>query len=370
MIEINNVTLTYNIYRDKTLSLKESVINLFKKDKYTEKNTHFNALENINISIQKNERVGIIGRNGAGKSTLLKVISGILKPTQGFVEVDGTIQPLIEIAAGFNPEFSGRENIYLNGYMLGFTDKQIKEKEKEIIEFSGLEEFIDVPVKYYSSGMAVKLAFTIATSIEPEILVFDEMLSAGDAAFFQKAQDRIKSLVDKAKAVVIVSHDLNLIKTFCSRVLVVDHGKVVFDGNPIAAVQVYLDSIEENKNNQTRIDLECFATLNSENNTWDLELSILTPMNINYNQINLIIANNQSWKLSLDNSKIQNLDSLKSSKILLNSLILPPTQNTISMTAFDESLNKNFFGDTHIKVKNIDSLTFANQLHHSTNKDL
>jgi len=246
MITLNDVTLTYTIYNDQTYSLKETIINLFHRRSYAhKKNDSFNALNSLTLNIGHGERVGIIGRNGAGKSTLLKVISGVLKPSKGNVDVDGMIQPLIEIAAGFNPEFSGRENIYLNGYMLGFDRESIKEKEQEIIDFSELQNFIDVPVKYYSSGMAVRLAFTIATSIEPEVLVFDEMLSAGDAAFFNKARLRLDSLINRAKAVVLVSHDLNFIKSFTNRTLVIDHGKIVFDGKPEAAVQYYLSTIEQ-----------------------------------------------------------------------------------------------------------------------------
>ncbi len=244
MIELNNVTLKYRLLHDRSFSLKEKVINSLHKRKYTEKTSEeFLALDQISIKISQKERLGIIGKNGAGKSTLLKVISGILKPTQGTVTVDGMIQPLIEIAAGFNPEFTGRENIYLNGYMLGFTPQQIKAKEAEIIDFCELEKFIDVPIKYYSSGMTVRLAFTIATSIEPEILLFDEMLSAGDASFINKAKSRLDTLVEKAKGVVIVSHDLNLIEQFCTRCLVINAGKIEFDGMPIQANKFYKDHL-------------------------------------------------------------------------------------------------------------------------------
>ncbi|MCK6598549.1 MAG: ABC transporter ATP-binding protein [Bdellovibrionaceae bacterium] len=218
------------------------MINLFHKRKYVEQSEEtFWALKNLNFSVHEGEQFAIIGKNGAGKSTLLKVISGILKPTKGSVEVNGSIQPLIEIAAGFNPEFSGRENIYLNGYMLGFSREQLKAKEKEIIDFSELENFIDVPVKYYSSGMSVRLAFTIATSVEPEILLLDEMISAGDAGFIKKARSRMESLVKRAKGVVIVSHDLQLVREFATRAVVIDKGELVFDGDPNQAVDKYLN---------------------------------------------------------------------------------------------------------------------------------
>lgn len=247
-IELKNVTLTYDLYYDRTSTFKELIINSLHRRRYVQKKKdELHALDNVSLQVRQGERLGIIGHNGAGKSTLLKVISGILKPTHGDIKVHGTVQPLIEIAAGFNPEFSGRENIYLNGYMLGFTKQQIQEKEKEIIEFCDLGDFIDVPVKYYSSGMAVRLAFTIATSIEPEYLIFDEMLGAGDAAFFEKAQRRMNSLVEKAKAVVIVSHSLDMIKSFTTRTIVLDHGKIIFDGTPNDAISFYLATVQSQK---------------------------------------------------------------------------------------------------------------------------
>jgi ABC-type polysaccharide/polyol phosphate transport system ATPase subunit len=236
-IKLEKVSLEYERIFDRTSTLKEWVTNLLHRRKYVqEKKVKFLALNEIDLTIHEGERLGIIGLNGAGKSTLLKVISGILKPSAGKLTVRGTIQPLIEIGAGFNPEFSGRENIYLNGYMLGFTKAEIKAKEQEIIEYSELGEFIDNPVKYYSSGMSVRLAFTIATSISPEILVFDEMLAAGDAKFMEKAKKRIDSLVNEAKMLVIVSHDLELIKRLCTRCILVEKGKIIFDGDPETAV--------------------------------------------------------------------------------------------------------------------------------------
>lgn len=245
-IFLKSVSLNYDLHFDRTYNFKEFVVNTLARKKFIDKKKEsFLALDNIDLRIIHGERLGIIGRNGAGKSSLLKVISGIYKPTKGDLKVSGHIQPLIEIGAGFDPEFTGRENIYLNGYMLGFTPSQIREKEKEIIEFAELENFIDIPIKYYSSGMAVRLAFTIATSIEPEILIFDEMLSAGDAAFMVKAQNRMKSLLDKAKIMVIVSHDMSVIRNLCNRALVVETGKVVFDGSAEESLAFYDQLIKE-----------------------------------------------------------------------------------------------------------------------------
>ncbi len=243
MISLKNITLTYELYHDKTSSLKEMVVNLFHQRRYTEKkSTIFHALDDVSLEVGEGERVGIIGGNGAGKSTLLKLMSGILKPSKGQLVVKGSIQPLIEISAGFNHEFSGKENIYLNGYMLGFTKDQVQAHEQEIIDFAELGDFINLPVKYYSSGMSVRLAFAIATSIEPEILLFDEMLSAGDAYFTAKAQARMNSLLNKSRGMVIVSHDLPLIQRMCSRVIWLKKGKIIADGEPSAIIQEYKSS--------------------------------------------------------------------------------------------------------------------------------
>lgn len=240
LIHLNDVRLEYETHHDRTNSLKEFIVNKLTRRSYvTEKISKINALNKLNIDIFEKDRVGIIGLNGSGKSTLLKVISGILKPTSGDLFVDGSVQPLIEIGAGFDPEFTGRENIYLNGYMLGYTKKQLKLKEQEIIDFTDLEKFIDVPVKYYSSGMSVRLAFTIATSISPDIMVIDEMLAAGDAAFVSKAERRLNKLIEQARALVVVSHDLGFISRICTRTIVMNKGEMVFDGATADALDFY-----------------------------------------------------------------------------------------------------------------------------------
>jgi len=243
-INLKNVSLAYELHYDRTTDLKEYVINRMMRRKYVQKAKDFHyALDGISLNIGVGERVGIIGLNGAGKSTLLKVISGILKPTDGEIIVNGAVQPLIEIGAGFNPDFTGRENIYLNSYMLGYTKAQVLKYENEIIEFADLGHFIDTPIKYYSSGMSVRLAFSIATIVNPEILVFDEMLSAGDAVFIEKAKRRVNALIDKAKIMVLVSHDLELVKSLCTRCLVIKQGKIAFDGDAKSAIDFYLSSL-------------------------------------------------------------------------------------------------------------------------------
>ena len=243
-IALKNVGLVYDLYYDKTNNLKERLINAILKRKYvSEKVGKLHALKGIDLEIHEGERLGIIGLNGAGKSTLLKVISGILKPSEGTISVSGRLQPLIEIAAGFDPEATGRENIYLNGYMLGFSKEQITSKEKEIIDFTDLGHFIDVPVKYYSSGMSVRLAFTIATTIDPEILVFDEMLAAGDVDFMRKARARMDDLIMEAKILILVSHDVGMIQKLTNRVIVLKDGCIVFDGKTREGIDYYFDRV-------------------------------------------------------------------------------------------------------------------------------
>lgn len=246
-VEFKHASLIYDLYYDKTNTLKEYIVNLVHRRKYVDVGKDkLYALKDINLKINHGERLGIIGLNGSGKSTMLKLIAGLLKPSQGDLEVIGSVQPLIEIGAGFNLEFSGRENIYLNGAMLGFTKKQIREKEKEIIEFTELEKFIDVPVKYYSSGMSLRLAFTIATIIRPEILVMDEMLSAGDLEFMQKAKERMDQILTTAKILIIVSHDLGLIKSIAKRCIVLNKGEIIFDGDTEEAIDFYQTMVSHN----------------------------------------------------------------------------------------------------------------------------
>lgn len=243
-IKLKNVSLEFDIYHNKTSSLKELFSNLF-SDGNQEKIERFKALNNINLEISHGDRIGIIGHNGAGKSSLLKTLCKIYSPTQGTVDVVGHVAPLLEIGAGFNAELSGRENIYLNGTILGYTTKQIKSIEKDIIDFSELEQFIDMPVKYYSTGMYMKLAFSIATAVKPEILVLDELFAGGDAEFIQKAQKRMKDIIAGSSIMVFVSHQLELLTELCNRVIWLDHGIIVDDGEPNEIISKYLNKYQE-----------------------------------------------------------------------------------------------------------------------------
>jgi ABC-2 type transport system ATP-binding protein len=238
-IEVNNVSLKFRLYHDKTPSLKDYVTQFFRA-KQQHKFTDFWALKDVSLTIERGDRVGIVGHNGAGKSTLLKTICRIYAPQSGSVSITGRVAPLIEIGAGFNPEFSGRDNIYFSGSILGYTKQELNALEQEIIDFTGLEEFIDTPVKYYSTGMYMKLAFAIATAVHPEVLVLDEAFAGGDASFIEKAKKRMTSFIDNASIMVCVSHDMDLVRSLCNRVVWMDHGRVKADGPPDEIISQYL----------------------------------------------------------------------------------------------------------------------------------
>ena len=198
------------------------------------------ALRNINIQIKKGEIVGLIGSNGAGKSTLLKILSRITTPTTGSVKIKGRIASLLEVGTGFHPELTGIENIFLNGAILGMTKTEIRQKLNTIIEFSGIEEFINTPVKRYSSGMRVRLAFSVAAHLEPEILVIDEVLAVGDADFQKKCLGKMKNISDSGRTIIFVSHNMSAIKSLCTRALVMEKGEIVYDNTPSNSVSFYL----------------------------------------------------------------------------------------------------------------------------------
>lgn len=238
-IQFNDVSLKFRLYTDKGLSMKEAIINRFKRNAYANTTKEFWVLKDVNFTINQGDRLGIIGNNGAGKSTMLKLISRIYQPTTGQIDQKGRIVPLIELGAGFNPELTGRENIYLNGAILGYTKEQMSKLEDNIISFSQLEEFIDVPIKYYSTGMYARLAFTVATEISPDILIIDEIFAGGDINFVDRAVKRINALIDSANIVIMVSHSLGLIKDMCNRCIVIaDHG-IAFDGKVNDAINFY-----------------------------------------------------------------------------------------------------------------------------------
>jgi lipopolysaccharide transport system ATP-binding protein len=253
IVEVNHLTKEYRLGH--LTNLKENAINAFRHlcRKPVQKKERFKALDDVHFSIEEGEVVGIIGHNGAGKSTLLKHLAKISKPTKGKVIVRGSVAPLIEVGAGVNPDLTGRENIFLNGAILGIPKKVIKQKLDEIIEFSELEEFIDTPVKRYSSGMTVKLGFSIASSMDAKILIVDEVLAVGDLAFQRKCFDRMEDLITRqGKTVLLVSHNIRQVERICSRVILLNHGRILKDDEPNIVCNSFYQLMDEHIAEQAR----------------------------------------------------------------------------------------------------------------------
>lgn len=239
IVEVKNVSVKFNISSEVIHSLKEYVIKIITKKLFYKE---FWALKNVSLTLKKGEILGIIGLNGSGKSTLLKVIAGVLEPNTGKVEVKGKIAPLIELGAGFDPDLTARENIYLNGAVLGYSRRFMEEKFSEIVEFSELEYFLDTPLKNFSSGMYARLGFAIATVINPDILIADEILSVGDFRFQQKCEKKIKEMMKKGTSILFVSHSIEQIEELCNRVLWLEHGNIRMYGNTDEICEIYKNS--------------------------------------------------------------------------------------------------------------------------------
>lgn len=236
MVEVNNVTMKFKMSDEPLNSLKEVFTTAVKgKLKFNE----FLALDHVSFKLEKGKTLGLIGKNGAGKSTTLKLISGILKPTEGSIKTYGNIVPMLELGAGFDLELTGKENIYLNGAILGYSKEYLESKFDEIVEFAEIKEFIDMPIRNYSSGMMARLAFSIASVVQPEILIVDEILAVGDVAFQEKSFNRMKELMSGGATVLFVSHDLEKIEEMCDKVIWLDHGKVVMFGDTDEVCEAY-----------------------------------------------------------------------------------------------------------------------------------
>lgn len=242
MIKVENVSMKFNLGIEKNFSLKLFFINMFKSKKNKPKKEEFLALNDVTFNVKPGEVVGFIGSNGAGKSTMLKVIAGVMKPTKGKVEVNGNICPMIELGAGFDMDLTARENIYLNGAVLGYSKEFIESKFESIVEFSELKDFLDVPVRNFSSGMTARLAFSIATVVDPEILIVDEILSVGDIAFQQKSEAKMRGMIGGGTTVLFVSHSLAQIENLCDRVVWLDHGRIKKIGPAKEICQEYYKS--------------------------------------------------------------------------------------------------------------------------------
>lgn len=227
ILEISDVSMEFRMATEKISTMKEYLIKIFKRQISYQK---FWALKNVSFQVGKGELFGVLGLNGAGKSTLLKIVAGVLKPTTGTVEVRGSMAPLIELGAGFDPELTARENIYLNGAILGYSKKQMSDSFKEIVSFSELEEFLHVPIKNFSSGMYARLGFAIATITNPDLLIVDEILSVGDFKFQEKCEKKIKSMIANGTSVILVSHSIEQIRTLCSRGIILERGSLIKAG--------------------------------------------------------------------------------------------------------------------------------------------
>ena len=247
MIDVQNVSMRFNLGIEKNNSLKQMAVDLFSKSarekrKMHKKENEFWALQDVSFKVEKGQVVGFVGSNGAGKSTLLKVVAGVMKPTKGKVLVGGNICPMIELGAGFDLDLNARENIYLNGAVMGYSKDFIDSKYQEIVDFSELDDFLEVPVRNFSSGMIARLAFSVATIVEPEILIVDEILSVGDLNFQKKSENKMRSLISGGTTVLYVSHSIESIKSLCDKVVWLEHGKVIQVGTAEKVCAAYYES--------------------------------------------------------------------------------------------------------------------------------
>lgn len=282
-ISVNSISKMYKLYDNPMDRLKES-LGLSKKKKYRE---HY-ALNDVSFQVRKGETVGIIGTNGSGKSTILKIITGVLSPTSGSIAVDGRISALLELGAGFNMEYSGLENVYLNGTMIGFSREEIDARLQDILEFADIGEFINQPVKTYSSGMFVRLAFAVAINIEPEILIVDEALSVGDVFFQAKCFRKFEEFKKMGKTILMVSHDLSSISKYCNRVILLNKGVKMSEGNPREMVDLYkkilvgqADVSEQSEEENTEVMENAQQNQENDNELW-MKKFVLNPSCLEY----------------------------------------------------------------------------------------
>ena len=236
VIRLENVTQRFRVIHERPDTMRELFSKMFRHNSSFH---DFEAVKNASLEVTKGQALGIIGRNGSGKSTLLKIIAGVYRPTSGTVEVNGTLAPLIELGAGFHHELTGRENILLNGLLMGYSKREMQEREQSIIDFADIGEFIDAPVKQYSSGMYMRLAFSVATEVNPQILLVDEILAVGDIGFQEKCFERISKFREAGKTIVMVTHIMANLQRICERAVLIDHGSILVDGTPDEAIALY-----------------------------------------------------------------------------------------------------------------------------------
>jgi lipopolysaccharide transport system ATP-binding protein len=296
-ISVKGVSKRYTIGKQKDGSLRGTLSGIFSKNSQTKDD--FWALKDLSFDIQKGDVVGIIGKNGAGKSTLLKILSQITRPTDGEIEINGRVASLLEVGTGFHPELTGRENIYLNGTILGMTRKEVANKFDEIVAFSGVDKFIDTPVKHYSSGMYVRLAFAVAAHLEPEILIIDEVLAVGDAEFQEKCLGKMKDVAGEGRTVIFVSHDIAAVKKLCTIGVLLEEGKMKYMGGVNDVVEKYnhfelgeLSFLNKKINKEIDVDLE---SVYFQNNQKKYKVSEDILLKINF-YLNAKITENKIYK--------------------------------------------------------------------------
>ncbi len=240
-IELENVSQKFRVIHERPDTLRELFSKFFR---HTANFHDFDAVSNVSFTIREGEMVALMGRNGSGKSTLLKIIAGVYKPSKGRVRANGAIAPLLELGAGFHSELTGRENILLNGLLMGYSKRRMLERERSIIDFAEIDQFIDVPVKQYSTGMYTRLAFAVATEVDPDILLMDEILAVGDYSFQQKCFDRIQRFRASGKTILFVTHSMQQVSEYCDRAILLEKGRIIGDGRPEHVIDLYKASLE------------------------------------------------------------------------------------------------------------------------------
>jgi ABC-type polysaccharide/polyol phosphate transport system ATPase subunit len=236
VIRLENVTQRFRVIHERPDTVRELFSRFFRHNASFH---DFEAVKNLSLKIPRGQTLGIVGRNGSGKSTLLKIIAGVYKPSNGTVEVNGTLAPLIELGAGFHHELTGRENILLNGLLMGYTKREMLARQQSIIDFADIGEFIDAPVKQYSSGMYMRLAFSVATEVDPQILLVDEILAVGDVGFQEKCFERLRRFRESGKTIILVTHNMDNVRRHCERAILIDHGSMLMDGTPEEAISEF-----------------------------------------------------------------------------------------------------------------------------------
>jgi len=308
-IKVDHLGMEFILHKEKIDNLKEFVIKFLKRQIKYEK---FWALRDVSFEVEKGKKLGIIGLNGAGKSTLLKIISGVMKATEGSIEINGKIVPLLELGSGFDPEYTGRENIFLKGSLLGYSKGYLEEKFDEIVEFSELEDFIDVPMKNYSTGMSARLAFSIATVVEPQIMILDEVLSVGDAKFREKSEERMKSLMNEDVTLLFVSHSINQVRTLCDKVIWLENGELIMQG----PVEEVCDKYDASTSSDSKIIVTSSDPVNDE-----IKVPVNKIIKLTFNET---IKSGTEWieLIGSNGEKIPISQSIDSNTLIIKPLVL------------------------------------------------